>query len=446
MEDLLHYCWKHKLGALAQLHTVDGEPVEVISPGLHNRHAGPDFLNAKVRIGGTLWVGSVEIHVKASDWFRHRHDTDASYGRVILHVVADSDVRIPYPGSSDEQIPQLAWHIPPYVEENYKTLSRADAFPACRSVVGALPRLRVSSWLSALSVERLQERERQIMQRLAECGHNWEDALFVTLARYFGFGVNSDAFEIWARHIPLSAVGKHRDDLQQVEAIFFGQAGMLATSPFEAAKYKRQGDDSEERAYFDRMRREYEYLRHKFSLEPMDASLWRFLRMRPQNFPTVRIAQLAMLYHEGRVTLSRLLETPTVERLREVLQVHVSDFWTRHYVFTSSPSSFSERPLSVSSLNLLLINAVAPFVFAYGRYRGDESLSQRALNMLEDLPPESNHYITAWKAAGITCRSALDSQALLQLTHRYCDPHDCLRCRFGYEYIRSTPTFLCEED
>ena len=447
MEDLLHYCWKHKLGALSVLHTVDGEPVEILNPGMHNHHAGPDFIGAKLRIGQTVWAGNVEIHVRASDWYRHRHDTDEAYAQIVLHVVAVSDMRIPRPGHPDEYIPQMVWEVPSYVSAHYDELSRAEVFPRCSRVVSSLPSLRVNSWLSALAVERLQKRTDRIMDLLKGCDCNWEDTFFATLSRHFGFGVNGDAFEEWARHIPLSAVGKHRDNLMQVEAVFFGQAGMLDTDPSAAdgcGRHAFAGD--EERRYFETLRREYLYLKHKFSLEPMDASMWRFLRVRPQNFPTVRIAQLAMLYHEHRCSLSRLLDAASVESMYDILNVHVSEFWTRHYLFTSSPSPApSCRHLSKSSVNLLIINAVAPFFFAYGRYRGDEALSDRAFSLLENLPAETNHYIRSWADAGVVCRSALDGQALLQLSKCYCMPHDCLRCRFGYDYIRATPDFLRED-
>ncbi len=432
MEQLLHYVWKHKLFPLVPLTTTDGRTVEVIHPGLHNHDAGPDFFNAKVKIGGQLWVGNVEIHCKASDWYRHRHDADPAYANVVLHVVGEADMDIPQQGEPSQLIPQLVLPVPADVRENYSRLDAGDAVPLCRAVVGSLPRLTVHSWMSALLVERLEERMQQVMERRERCQMDWEATFFVTLARTFGFGINGDAMEQWAQGVPLSAVGKHRDDLFQIEAIFFGQAGLLETP--------HEGD------YFGRLQREYAYLRHKFSLTPMPAQRWRFARLRPQSLPYLRLAQLAMLYYERRLNFSRIVEALDAEALRELLQTHVSEFWQTHYTFSSQPTATSQRRLSAASLDSLIINAVAPTLFAYGRYKSEESLCERALQLFERLKPEDNHIVRAWAFAGIRSESAADTQALIHLTRRYCEPHNCLRCRYGYEYLRRTPDFLREQE
>lgn len=432
MEQLLHYVWKHKILPLRELFTTDGRRLEVVSPGMHNGDAGPDFFNAKVKIGGRLWVGNVEVHTRASDWYRHRHHADAAYASVVLHVVGEADTPVAYPGDPGRLIPQFVLPVPDHVRRNYERLSRSDAFPRCRGVVASLPPLRVHGWLSALRVERLEERTAQIAQRRQACGMSWEDTLFVTVARHFGFGINGDAFERWAQSVPLGAVAKHRDSLFQVEAVFFGQAGFL----------EEEGHGSTD--YFARLRREYAHLRRKFSLAPIDVSAWRFLRLRPQNFPHVRIAQLAMLYCERRLTLARLIDAPDVPALHALLDTRVSDFWQTHYTFRSQPSARADRKLSIPSKNLLIVNAVSSMLFAYGRYKSDTALCDRAVQLLEQLEPERNAVVAAWREAGVACETAADSQALLQLTRRYCEPRDCLRCRFGYEYMRRTPGFLCE--
>lgn len=432
MEQLLHYVWKHKLFPLAPLTTTDGQEVEVIHPGLHNHDAGPDFFNAKVKIGGQLWVGNVEIHCKASDWFRHHHDTDAAYANVVLHVVGEADMDIPQQGDPSQMIPQLVLPIPSDVRENYDRLSRNDAEPRCRAVVAGLPSLTVHSWMSALLVERLEERTQQVMERRSRLNMDWEATFFVTLARTFGFGINGNAMEQWAQGVPLSAVGKHRDDLFQIEAIFFGQAGLLEATA--------------DAPYFTRLQKEYTYLRHKFTLTPMPATRWRFARLRPQSLPYLRLAQLAMLYYERRLNFSRIIDAPDVEALRTLLQTHVSEFWQTHFTFASQPTAQSERRLSEASLDSVIINAVAPTLFAYGRYKNEETLCERALQLFEQLKPEDNHIVRAWARAGVHSESAADTQALIQLTRRYCEPHNCLRCRYGYEYLRQTPDFLREKE
>ena len=428
MEQLLHYVWKHKIFPLHELRTTDGRVVEVLNPGIHNTDAGPDFTGAKIKLDGTEWAGNVELHQKTSDWFRHHHDTDAAYDNIILHVATDVDCPLRYPNG--QLVPQLQLPVPDYVRENYAALNRNDAHPRCREVVGSLPLFQVHNWMTSLTLQRFEERTRQIMARRERLDLNWEDTLFVTLARSFGFGINGDAFEQWARSIPMMAVGKHRDDLFQIEAIFFGQAGLLET----------EGADD----YYLRLQKEYRYLRHKFTLTPISAHAWKFLRLRPQNFPHIRIAQLAMLYYEQRLNLSRLLNAESLEEVSALFLTHVSDYWRTHYTFASQPTKPTEKSLSTSSIQLLIINSVAPMLFAYGRYKSDQHLCDRAFDLWQQLPPERNAIIRDWAAAGITCDHAADSQALLQLHRNYCQRRDCLRCRFGYEYLKQTPDFLRE--
>ena len=436
MEELLHYIWKHKILPLHELRTNQGRVVEVLNPGFHNTNAGPDFTGAKIKIDGTVWAGNVEIHVRTSDWFRHHHDKDENYDNIILHVVSVIDQPLYYPNG--QEIPQLQIDVPQYIRDNYSELRTNDINPRCRNVVSTLPTLLIHNWLTSLTLERFEQRTQQIMQRRDQLDKNWEDTLFVTLARNFGFGINGDAFEQWAQSIPMNAVAKHRDNLFQIEAIFFGQAGLLDIP-----------DNQEKTAYpahFHKLAKEYQYLRQKFSLTPMDSSAWKFLRLRPQNFPHIRIAQLAMIYYEQRLNLSKLINAETTDEVYGLLLTHVSDFWKTHYSFTSEASRSSEKHLSQSSLNLIIINTVAPILFAYGKYKSDNELCQKAFDLWQDVKPEQNYITRQWEAAGVTCQNAGDSQALIQLTNRYCKSRDCLRCQFGYEYIRRTPGLLREED
>ena len=430
MEQLLHYTWKHKIFPLRELRTTDGRLLEVLNPGIINTDSGPDFTGAKIKLDGTEWVGNVELHVKTSDWFRHHHDTDAAYEHIILHVASEVDQPLFYPNG--QEVPQLQLEVPAYVKENYDTLSRNDCRPRCREVVGTLSTFLVHNWMTSLTLERFEERARQIMLRCDSLNMDWEYTLFVTLARNFGFGINGDAFEQWARAVPMSAVGKHRDDLFQIEAIFFGQAGLL------------EGECSDD--YSQRLQREYRYLRQKFTLTPIDLSMWKFLRLRPQNFPHIRIAQLAMLYYEQRLNLSMLLKAETLPAVNALLLTHVSEYWRTHYTFDGHVSKPAEKRLSEASLQLVIINTVAPILFAYGKYKSNAAFCDRAFSLWEQLKAENNAIIRDWAAAGVSCETAADSQALIQLHRKYCQRRDCLRCQFGYEYLRRTPDFLREHE
>lgn len=404
------------------LQTTTGEPVEVIDAGLPNTNAGPDFFNAKLKIGGTLWVGNIEVHTLASDWMRHGHDKDAAYDNVILHVAETVDCEVFR--ANGVPVPQLQLPCPDPVRQRYDELSHAEIYPPCYSILSSLPKLTVHSWLSALQVERFEQKARVIATRLERCNNHWEDVFFITLARNFGFGLNGDAFEAWASRLPFRAIDKHRDDLFQVEAFFFGQAGLLDEELPDAD------------GYYLKLQKEFRYLQHKFELSvPMTATQWRFLRLRPGNFPHVRLAQLANLYYKERSLFSRIMEADTLEAVRKLLTVTTSPYWEEHFNFRKV-SSFREKQVGKNAQNLIIINTVIPFLYAYGLHKADELLCERATGFLESLKAEDNHIIRHWSGAGLPVSTAADSQALLQLQKEYCDKKDCLRCRFGFEYLR----------
>ena len=429
MEQLLHYTWKFKLYPLKELTTNDGTPIEVIDPGQHNKNAGPDFFNAKIKINGTLWVGNVEIHDKSSDWYLHGHDKDSHYDNVILHVAGILDTEVMK--SNGQYVAQMQLDVPEYVKEHYDELQRTDEYPPCYKVIPDLSTLTVHSWMAALQTERLEQKTEAIRKRVEISNGSWEDAYFITLARNYGFGINGDVFEQWAQSVPLSAVAHHRDDLFQIEAIFMGQAGLLELDAVPT--YYQQ--DALNEGYFSKLRNEYQYLAHKFSMKPIDYKLWRFLRLRPQNFPHIRISQLANLYYEQKAGLSKLVECETIDQLKQVLSSHVTPYWETHYTFGST-SSRNEKHLAYGSLNLLIINTAIPMLFAYGRHRNKEVLCDKAFDFLEQLKAENNHIIRMWQQVGLPVKTAGDSQALIQLKKEYCDKKDCLRCRFGYEYLK----------
>ena len=430
MEKLIHYCWKHRLFPLGELKTTGGKVVEIIDAGLHNRNSGPDFFNAKVKIDDTLWVGNVEIHEKASDWFAHGHDHDGHYNNVILHVVGKADTEAMT--ARGTKPPQLELSVPQNVREHYKELLEIDQYPPCYQVIPSLSQVMLHSWMNALQIERLEQKTEAIQKRADDCGGSWESAYFITLARSYGFGLNGEAFEAWAKTIPLHAVGHHRDNLFQTEAFFMGQAGLL---DLEAVP-ERYREAASQDDYFIRLRKEYLYLAHKFSLHPMDHGMWRFLRLRPQNFPHIRISQLANLYFQRKAGLSQLIECTTLQQMEEILKTRVTPYWETHYTF-GSESSKNEKHLSPFSLNLLMINTAIPMLFAYGRHKSSDQLCDRAFDFLDQLKAENNYIVKMWKQCGLTIKSAGDSQALIQLKKEYCDKKDCLRCRIGYEYLKT---------
>ena len=419
MEQLLHYVWKHKIFPLKELKTTTGQQVEVIDTGLANTDAGPDFFNAKLKLDGVLWIGNIEIHERSSDWFKHGHHADAGYNSVILHIASEIDTEISR--SNGERIPQIQLICPEAVRTNYKELLETDSYPPCYRIIPSLPPFTAHSWMTALQMERFEQKAALLNERLKRCQGNWEDAFFITLARNFGFGLNGDAFETWAHRLPFRAVDKHRNDLFQIEAIFFGQAGIL--------------EDSDGDGYYLRLKKEYTYLQHKFGLIPMDASLWRFLRLRPANFPHIRIAQLACLYHRAYGLLSRIMETETLQGVRDILKGGTSEYWLTHYTFGgSSPSR--PKTLSNTSLDLLIINTVVTFLYAYGLHKGNRVLCARAGSFLEELKAENNYITRMWEQCGMKASNAADSQALIQLKKEYCDKKKCLYCRIGYEYLK----------
>ena len=401
MEKLLHFAWKHKILPLRPLLTTEGESVEVIDPGQANRNQGADFFNAKVKIGQTVWAGYVEIHVKASDWFRHGHHEDARYNNVVLHVVQTADAQAVT--QDGKALPTLQIDFPAHMLTRYQELCQTDDYPRCHRVVASIPSLKVHSWMEQLLAERLDGKSARVLKRVKESRGDWEQAAFATLARSFGFGINGELLEEWAAHVPLAAAAKHRNNLLQVQALFLGTAGLIGhLGPHD-------GCDAQ------KAEAEYAYLAHKFSLPAPPPFLWRYLRTRPYNFPHLRILQLAAVFHHGGAQLHALLEASDTALLQRCLQ---------------------GAPLSVSAIRLIAINTVAPLLYAYGQAQGNDTLVSRAMDLLESLPAENNYIIRQWSACGLEAGTAAHSQALIQLKREYCDRYDCLRCHFGYEYLK----------
>lgn len=416
----MQYMWEHRLTASSDMRTVDGERVEVVDPGLLNRDAGPDFFNAKVRVGGRMWAGNVEIHVRASDWYRHGHDADPAYDSVVLHVVADSDRRVSR--SSGELIPQMVMSGAADFGRRYSALVGSSAAPACAFGISAIPGLYLSDWLTSLALGRLYAKADRVEEHYRRSG-SWPEAVYATLARALGFGLNGEPFERLARATPLRVLLRHADSPCAVEGMLMGQAGFL-------------GDDNADAAspYVKALRREYDFMRHKFGLQQPSGLMWKMARTRPQNFPHRRLAALAAYIAGGFRLASEIMRVENVEQARALFRVELPPYWRRRYVF-GPESARSARAFSDASADVLIINVVAPVLYAYGNVCGYTSGTEAAVELLQSIPPERNSIVAAFVGAGVPCRDAFTSQALVELGRNYCDARKCLRCRIGHRLL-----------
>lgn len=426
MESLMQYVWQHRLWQQSNLRTVDGEVVQIIDPGTLNTNSGPDFFNAKIAIDGHLWAGDVEIHVKASDWHRHGHDNDPAYESVILHVVGRDDTVIRR--SDGSPIPQMRMPCSPQFSRCYSALvdSSQSSLP-CASFIRSMSSLHMRDWLDSLAYERLYDKAERIRQILERHSGDWENACYVTLARGLGFGINAEPFERLALALPLRFLGKHSDSPAAVEALLFGQAGLLENAPLSDP-------------YVARLSEEYRFLTHKFDLHRPEAMGWKMSRMRPANFPHRRIAALAAIITGGFRMLSDILAIRSVDRAATLLSRPLPDYWHHHYTFGAASSRSSESTLSRSSIQRLCINVVAPLQFAYGLTHGLQEMQDNALNLLNSIPAENNSVIRPLLDANLPASSAFDSQALIQLRKAYCLQRKCLYCKLGHRLLSRQAT------
>ncbi|MDD3787762.1 MAG: DUF2851 family protein [Petrimonas sp.] len=421
-EELLHYIWKFRLFANENLQTTDGQPVEVIDPGISNTDAGPDFFNAKIKIGDKMWAGNVEIHRVSDEWNRHGHHKDKAYNSVILHVVETAKAEI-Y-NEKRQKVPQLIVAVPDKIQQNADYLLFSDASVPCRSHLKDIPKGLLRSWMNVLAVERLERKTQDIFAHLARFNNSWDDAFYVLLARNFGFGLNSDEFERLALSLPFSYISKHADNLFQVEALLFGQAGMLE-------------DDKTSDDYYFQLQKEYEFLKKKFMLKPLANILFKSLRTRPQGFPQVRIAEFAaLIQHSGRL-FSAILEKEDYKQIRLLFHVNASEYWQTHYSFGKESKKVSKY-LGDTALDTILINTVAPILFAYGKKNSIEKYADRAIHILESVKPERNSIVLDFRAVGVEVQHAFDTQALIQLKKEYCNKRKCLYCRVGHTILAAT--------
>lgn len=423
MEKLYQYLWKSRMYG-RHLCDEDGADVLVIDPGKLNTDSGPDFFNSKVRIGETEWAGNVEIHVKASDWYRHGHQSDPAYENVILHVVGVSDKRVIR--LDGKTIPQVTVTLPEDFFRTYSELSSGTSDIRCASFLHRLSAIEMTDWLESLSIERMQSKSGRVLETHRATGGDWEQTAFIILARALGFGLNGEPFEMLARSLPLKTLHHHSDNPLQLQALLFGQAAMLDSSLHIFDEY------------YQLLCREYYFLARKYGLRPMRPGLWKYARTRPQNFPHRRMALLAEACRGGFSLFSALRESiADEERLREAFAWKLDGYWHEHFSFDVEAKAASDS-LSRASVTLLLINVAAPLVYAFASTIGDADMAEKATDLLTSLPAESNVITRLWKQIGIDAGDALRSQALIHLRKEYCDVGKCLFCRFGHQALRKS--------
>jgi len=400
------------------MRTVDGRVVQVIDPGQINTGAGPDFFNAKIAIDGRTWAGDVEIHVRATDWHRHGHDKDPAYDSVILHVVDRDDAIIQR--SNGEPIPQLRMPCSPQFHLKYKALvDKADRDLPCADQMRTIPGIYLTDWLSTLGYERIYRKADRVTELLSRFSGDWESACYVTLARCLGFGVNGDPFERLALSLPLSFIGKHSDSITAIEALLFGQSGLI---------------DVPSDHYSQHLKKEYDYLAHKFGLSKPHSLNWKMSRMRPGNLPHRRIATLAAMLSGGFRMMSGILDVETIDDARKLFVPDFTGYWANHYNF-GAPTAVSIGGMSRSSMMGLVINAVVPLQFAYGTTHDNQDLASRAVALLQNLPAERNSVVQIFSHGGITASDSFMSQGLIELRREYCEQRKCLYCRIGHRML-----------
>lgn len=425
-EAFLHYIWQHQMVS-SNLFTTNGQPVVVHRVGDLNRDAGPDFFNSHLSIDGVEWAGNIEVHLRSSDWNAHRHSQDPAYNNVILHVVYEHDCDIRLQNGTVPPTLELRRFIHPALVANYDSLmepSSDDSIP-CAQRLPQVPGFIVDFFLDRLTAERIEAKSQVVRRLLEESRGSWEQTCYWLIAHYFGGKVNALPFELLAKATDQRLLARWKDNPQRVEALLMGQAGLLE-GYFE--------DD-----YPRLLQADYEALQAGASLKPVSGYLWRFFRLRPSAFPTIRISQFAHLVASSSNLFSTLLETPEADRLEKLFDCQAADYWNNHYRFDQSSSRSTVKRLGRMQAQLLIINAWVPLLFVYGEVRGQQQYKDQAIGILEQLPPEDNTILRRCQAAGLNASNAARSQALLQLHNNYCLNRRCLSCRIGHSIIKQIP-------
>lgn len=398
----------------------NGDRVTVIHPGNHNFNQGPDFTEAKIKINNTLWAGNVELHINSSQWNQHKHSTDNNYNNIILHVVWNHDIEIKDANGNNLPTLELQSKVSKLLLEKYKQLMVAPQFIPCEKLEMNISSLSLTAWKQRVAAERLLVKSDSIFKILQETNFHWEETFWWLIAANFGLKVNSESFKKIAQSLPLHFLAKHKNNIIQIEALLFGQAGLLENEFVE--KYPAM------------LQKEYNFYSKKYKLEPVDGAL-NFLRMRPANFPTIRLAQLAMLIHNSEHLFSKIKETGSSKELKEMFAVEANDYWHYHYIFEEE-SAFKIKRLGKQMIENILINTVVPIVFSYGLHHNDEYYKEKAIKWLEEISPEKNAITKGFEQLGYSNKSAFDSQAFIQLKNHYCNNKLCLDCAIGNSLLK----------
>ncbi|HVT86479.1 MAG TPA: DUF2851 family protein [Chitinophagaceae bacterium] len=414
-ERLLQFIWQFQYFNNKELTTTADEKLQIIIPGQFNHNQGPDFLHSTIRVGSTKWIGNIELHLKTSDWKRHHHEKDKNYNNVILHVVWEND-------TEESLIPvfELKSRVPKILLQQYEELMNASGFIPCEKSIHSVSDIVWKGWKERLLAERLLRKAAIAENFLQQNNYHWEETFWWLLARNFGIKVNADTFEAMAKSIPIRILAKHKNQIHQLEALLLGQAGLLDN------KFK---DD-----YPLLLQREYVFLKKKYSLQPIHQPV-HFLRMRPGNFPTIRLAQLAILIQGSAHLFSKIKEAGSVKLVRKWFDVIANDYWHYHYRF-DEPSFFKKKKIGDTMIGNIIINTICPVLFAYGNYHDENKYKEKALQWLEETAAESNSITKGFQQLGIENNNAFDSQALIELKNEYCNKKRCLDCALGNTILK----------
>lgn len=420
-EEFLHYLWKYKL-LKSNLKTTSGDTLEIINPGLHNTDSGPDFFNAKIKINDTIWAGNVEIHVNASDWMLHNHQNDLAYNNIILHVVYSNNKTIHR--QNGEIIAQIEVQncFDFDLFSKYQDFITNKNWIPCEKIIANANKFTIDNWLEYLLIDRIERKTSEIKLKFINNNNNWEETFYQLLAKNFGFKLNSLPFEYLSQSLPLTCLAKHKNNEIQISALLFGQAGLLN------ADFK---DDYPLSLYS-----EYNFLRKKYNLKPVITHLWKFLRLRPANFPTIRISQFSDLIYKSTHLFSKIIECDTIEDIYSLFNIKAFSYFDNHYIFDEKINLVKPKYFGKSATDLIVINTVVPTLFFYAQEKDDKIFQDKALNFLEQLDAENNSTINKWQSIGIHATNSNTSQALLELKNSYCDQKKCLNCRIGNELLK----------
>ena len=420
-EEVLQAFWNMRMMPLKKpVYTTDAEPIEILSYGTHNTDSGPDFKNAKIKIGGTLWFGHVEMHVVSDDWYSHQHHNDSAYNNVILHVVWNHQKEVYH--DKKHKIPTLILkeYIPDSFLHNYKALQANTDWVPCAKLIPSLENIKIYSWLDRLLVERIQEKTVWLHSLLQRNNNNWEETLYQSIAYSLGLKLNASNMLALAQTVPYKLLLKYAGNLRKIEGALFGVAGLL--------------EEPIEDEYIKSLIYNYQHISHKHQLKKIKEP-FQFLRMRPSNFPTIRIAQLAKLVHKNKHLFSKILACTSIKEIRSIFILEPSPYWLNHYTFKTT-SEHIKKPIGQGSINKVIINTIVPLLFLYGKSVGQSMYCDRAISLLQELPTENNKITRKWESIGIRPKTAADSQSLIRLKKYYCNNKKCLSCGIGTEIIK----------